>query len=144
MRCSSPFPPIPALLVLLGIVSAQSAERQVLRNHVPAAVVNSSPAGSSSHWGRLDLAIGLPLRNQDSLRRLLQEIYDPASPNYRHYLTPEQFAERFGPTEQDYEAVINFAQLHGLTVTGKYPNRTLLDVRGMAANVERAFHVQLK
>ena len=38
-------------------------------------------------------------------------------PNYHHYLTPEQFTERFGPTEQDYQAVIAFAKANGLTVT---------------------------
>ncbi len=92
---------------------------------------------------RLNLAIGLPLRNQAALDKLLAEIYDPASTNYHHYLTPEQFAAQFGPTEQDYQALIHFAQTNGLTVTATYPNRTLLDVSGNAATVEKVFHVTL-
>jgi subtilase family serine protease len=57
----------------------------------------------------LNLAIGLPLRNQDGLELLLQQLSDPTSPNYQQYLTPEQFTEQFGPTEEDYKALIDFA-----------------------------------
>ena len=87
----------------------------------------------------LNLAIGLPLRNEQALDDLLQQIYDPASPNFRHYLTPEQFTEQFGPTEQDYQAVIDFAKANGLTVTGTHPNRVVLDVSGSVADIERVF-----
>jgi hypothetical protein len=92
----------------------------------------------------LNLAIGLPLSDQAALTRLLQEIYDPASPNYRQYLTPEQFTERFGPTDADYQAVIAFAKAHGLTVTGTHPHRMLLDVAGSVADVEQAFQMTLR
>ncbi|HLX94376.1 MAG TPA: protease pro-enzyme activation domain-containing protein, partial [Verrucomicrobiae bacterium] len=92
----------------------------------------------------MDLAIGLPLRNKDALNSLLQQLYDPSSPNYRHYLTPDQFTEQFGPTEQDYQALIDFARTNGLTVTATYPNRAVLDVSGSVADIERVFHVTLR
>jgi subtilase family serine protease len=93
---------------------------------------------------RLNLAIGLPLRNEEALDNLLQQIYDPASPNFRQYLTPEQFTEMFGPTEQDYQAVIDFAKTNGLTVTGMSANRVLLDVSGSVADIEKAFQVTMR
>ena len=95
-----------------------AAEQQVVHVHMPAALAHLQPIGPLAGSQRLNLAIGLPLRNQEALTNLLQQIYDPASPNYHHYLTPEQFTERFGPTEQDYQAVIAFAKANGLTVTG--------------------------
>ncbi len=91
----------------------------------------------------LDLAIGLPLRNETELDDLLRQIYDPASPNFRQYLTPEQFTERFGPSEQDYQAVIEFANANGLTVSGTYPNRMVVDVSGSVADIERVFHLTM-
>ena len=91
----------------------------------------------------MNLAISLPLRNQAQLSVLLNQIYDPASPNYHHYLKPEQFAENFGPTKQDYQAVIDFAGANGLRVTATYPNRVLLDVNGSSSDIERAFHLAL-
>jgi hypothetical protein len=92
---------------------------------------------------RLNLAIGLPLRNQDELDSLLTQISDPASPNYRHYLTTAQFAARFGPTEQDYETLIHFVQENGLVVTGTHSNRVLLDVSGEVPDIEKVFHIKM-
>jgi subtilase family serine protease len=92
----------------------------------------------------MTLAIGLPLRNQAALTELLRQIQDPSSQNYRQYLTPAQFAARFGPREEDYEAVAAFAKAHGLTVTNRYPNRVVLDVDGAVADIENALHVTMR
>src|SRR5208283_119695 len=86
----------------------------------------------------LRLAIGLPLRNQEGLTNLLQRIYDPTSPDYHHYLTPAQFAETFGPTEQDYRSVTAFASAKGLKVRATHSNRMLLDVVGSVSNIDSA------
>jgi sulfur relay (sulfurtransferase) DsrF/TusC family protein len=112
--------------------------------HIPDAVAALKPNGRLAGTNRLDLAVGLPLRNGDKLTRLLQQIYDPASPNYRHYLTPEQFTEQFGPAYKDYQAVIAFAGAHGLKVGGTHANRMLLDVSGAVADIEQAFHVKMQ
>jgi subtilase family serine protease len=127
-------------------LSAQTVGKQMLRGHVPPAVArfHLQPVDRVPATNRLNLAIGLPLRNQDALNELLREIYDPGSTNYHRYLTPEEFTEQFGPTEQDYAAVVNFAKTNGLTVTATYPNRTLVDVSANAATVEKVFHVALR
>jgi uncharacterized delta-60 repeat protein len=131
-----------ALFWLLA-TNAQAAE-QVLHGHVPAAAGRLRPIGRLAEMNRLALALGLPLRNQVTLNNLLHEIYDPASPKYRHYLTPEEFTKQFGPTEQDYEAVIAFAKANGLKVAGTTPNRMLLDVEGSVGDIEKAFHVAMQ
>ena len=125
---------------------ARLSGSQLLHDEVPPAISNLhlQAIGQLPATNRLDLAISLPLRNQAALDRLLAEIYDPASTNYHHYLTPEQFAERFGPTEQDYQLLINFAKTSDLTVTATQPNRALLDVNGSVATVEKVFHVTLR
>ncbi len=135
-----------AVVLLPFAARAQSPERRFLHNHVPRVVerLHLQPVRRLSPEKCLNLAIGLPLRNQQALNNLLQQIYDPASPNYRHYLTPEQFTEQFGPTEQDYQAVIAFMESKGLTVTGKHPNRVVLDVSGPVADIEKAFHVTMQ
>lgn len=133
------------LLLLAGSAHPVfAAGRQFLPGHVPAVVSRLQSLGHLPGTNHLQLAIGLPLRNEQALDDLLRQIYDPASPNFRHYLTPQQFTERFGPTEQDYQAVIDFAKANGLKVTALHDNRLLLDVSGSAANVERAFGVTLQ
>ena len=132
------------LIVLTFATSAQGAERQVLRGHVPTAAANLSPAGRLPGTQRLKLAIGLPLRNRDTLSNLLAQIYDPQSPNYRHYLSATEFAEKFGPAREDYERVVAFAESHGLSVAARHPNRMLLDVEGSVTAIEQALHVRMQ
>jgi autotransporter-associated beta strand protein len=134
------------LILGFGLVtpSAWSEERQALHDHVPKAVSRLQPLRRLEATNVLQLAIGLPLRNQAGLTNLLQDIYDPASPNYRHFLTPEEFAGRFGPTEQDYRALAEFARSNGFQVVNTHPNRMLLDVAGPVPVIEKAFHINLR
>jgi len=127
--------------VLTGVAALPGVT--ALRGHVPAVVAQLQPNGRLPVATEMKLAIGLPLRNQAALTNLLQQLYDPASPNYRHYLTPEEFTAQFGPTEQDYQKVISFAQASGLRVTQTHGNRMLVDVSGNVADIEKAFHVTL-
>ena len=134
--------PVTLLFGLPLAATAQTVQTQTLQGHVPAAVARLQPLGRLPATNILHLAIGLPLRHQDELHNLLQRLYDPASPDFHHYLTPEQFTEKFGP--EDYQALANFATVHGLTVTATHPNRTLLDVSGSVADVEKtSFNVLL-
>src|ERR1035437_2706614 len=98
------------LALLIGFAplrSAGAADLQRLSGgHIPAAVAHLTAVGTLPDSQRLNLAIGLPLRNQQELDTLLQQLCDPASSNYRHYLTTEEFTQRFGPTEADYQAVM--------------------------------------
>ncbi len=133
-----------SLLLLTSVAPAWGGGRQILHGHVPAAVTNSPPVGHLQSSKRLNLTLGLPLRNQTALSNLLVQLYDPSGSSYRHYLTAEQFAAKFGPSEKDYQALIAFARANGLVVTATHPNRTLLDVRGSVTDIERVCHVTLR
>jgi len=91
----------------------------------------------------LHLAIGLPLRDESGLSNFLAQVYDPNSSNYHRYLTPAEFTERFGPTQEDYASVADFAKTNGLKLTRIFGNRQILDVSGTVADVESAFHIKL-
>ena len=132
------------MLFSLLATNAWPAERQNLRGHVPAAVNRIAPVGRLASSRRLRLAIGLSLSKQSDLTLFLQELSNPASPNYQKYLTPAQFTERFGPTQEDYETVIRYAKSQGMTVTARHPNRVVLDVEATVSSVENAFQVKMR
>lgn len=132
-----------AAMTLISAVSAQAPEPRLLARHVPLAVAASRALHPLDRTRQLSLAIGLPLRNQAALDTFLQQVSDPTSPNYHHYLTPDQFTQQFGPTQADYDAVVHYAQERGLTVVHTHKNRMVVDVAGAAPQVERAFHVNL-
>ena len=123
---------------------AHSTERQILRGHVPPAVAGVAPIGRLAPTNRLDLAVALPLHNQSELVNLLQQLYDPASANFRHYLKPAEFTDRFGPTEAEYQAAIDFLRSKGLEVKQTHSNRMLVDVSGSVPEIESAFGVRLQ
>lgn len=91
----------------------------------------------------LDLAISLPVHNQAQLDQFLQDIYNPGSPNYRKYLSSEEFNSEFGPTEDDYAKAASFLKAHGFTVKQTYKNRMIVDVSGSVSTIEQAFHVKM-
>ncbi len=101
------------------------------------------PLGEPDPSQRITLSIGLPLRDPAGLEHLLEQIYDPASPDYRRYLTAAQFTERFAATEADYQAVLAFARTNRLEVKSVDPGRILLPVGATIADIEKAFRLRL-
>ena len=105
--------------------------------------------GQAKSVGRLPatqpmrLVLVLPHRNQPALDNFLKDLYDPSSPSYRQFLTVEEFTNRFGPTQEDYDAVVSFAKTHGFAVVGTSRNRMNVDVEGPVASIETAFHVTM-
>ncbi|MDB6112297.1 MAG: Sedolisin [Pedosphaera sp.] len=117
--------------------------KQILSGHRPAQTANVTALGQLPGTDQLHLAIGLPLRNRETLTNLLGELYDPTSPNYHKWLSSDDFRSQFSPTEEDYEAVTSFLRAQGLTITATYSSRVLVDVAGSVADVQKAFSLNL-
>ncbi len=135
---------IAAIVTALNIVS-QAQSQTLLTHHVREEVTNGqAPAvGHLAPTQSLRLVFALPLRDQAGLENFLRDVYDPSSSSYRQFLSVEQFTERFGPTQADYDSVIQFAKANGFTVAATSRNRVNLDVTGSVAVIERALHVNL-
>lgn len=133
------------LALCLSPIPAAAKSSQVLANHVRTVVTSGEAAriGVMSPKQRLALAMILPLRNQSGLATLLKGLYDPSSPDYRHFLTVSQFTARFGPSSKDYQSVVKFARSKGFTVAGAPANRLLVRIQGTVAQVNKAFHVTM-
>ncbi|HEV2399183.1 MAG TPA: S53 family serine peptidase [Candidatus Sulfotelmatobacter sp.] len=99
--------------------------------------------GHLSASQRMELVLVLQHRNQGDLEQFLKDVADPASPVYRHFLTVEQFTEKYGPSVEDYEAVKSWARQNGLSVKSSARNRMILRVTGSVQNVENALHVTM-
>jgi hypothetical protein len=127
-----------------SVAAPVTVQPQVIHGHVPRITRELSPVGRLVGNYQMEVAIGLPLRNREQLTNLLEDIYDPSSPNFRHFLKPDKFAASFAPSVEDYQSVIDFAKAHHLKVTRTHSNRTLVHVTGSVKNIEDAFHVHLQ
>ncbi len=133
-----------ALLAALS-GSAIAASQPTLATRIPAIVASGSAVrvAAAPPDRLMHLAVSLPLRHADALDALQRQVSDPASPTFRHYIGPAEFAGRFGPTPADYAAAVRYFAAQGLTVGPPAANRLLIGVDGRVADVERAFNVRM-
>jgi len=141
-------------LSLLAVVAMLSASNLSLRaesgslmtRHLRQAVLTgqAKPVGRLAASQELQLDLVLPIRDQAGLTKFLGEVYDPASPSYHQFLTVQQFTDKFGPTQKDYDAVVQFAKAHGLAVAGGSRDGMEVQVRGPVSVVEAALHVNMR
>ena len=135
------------LLTLAASLSVPALYAQSMLTHHMREDVRS---GRAQSVGRLpadqimNLNIVLPLRDPAGLDNFLAALYDPHSASYRHFLTVAEFTERFGPTQAQYDAVVNFAKLNGFTVIGGSRDGMNVEIRGPVSAVETAFHVHMR
>ncbi|HEX3821655.1 MAG TPA: S53 family serine peptidase [Candidatus Sulfotelmatobacter sp.] len=132
-----------ASLAFAGAVSSHA--ESVMTRHVRQATLTGQArlVGHLPASQVLQLDIVLPIRDQAGLDSFLADLYSSTVPNFRHFLTPAEFTEKFGPTQRDYDAVVQYAQTHGLAVIGGSRDGMEVQVRGPVSAIESAFHVNL-
>jgi len=138
--------PVFAAIALVAMVS-MDVQAQYTSTHHVREVVGSGRAqavGQLPKSQMMTLDIVLQLRDEAGLKSFLEELYDPNSGIYHQFLTPAQFTERFGPSEQEYDAVVAFAKANGLAVIGGSRDGIEVQVKGPVSAVENAFHVTLR
>jgi kumamolisin len=130
--------------LFLSIESTAQAQ-SVLTHHVRAAVsggdaqfLNRMPANQT-----LRLHIVLPLRDQAGLDKFLQDVADPSSVSYRHFLSVSEFTARFGPRQEDYDALTRYAAENGLKAVGGSRDGMDLLVDASVSAIETAFQVTM-
>jgi kumamolisin len=92
----------------------------------------------------MQLNVVLPLRDEADLKKFIGELNDPASPDYRKFITPAEFTSKYGPTEADYNSAVAYLKANGLTVVGGSRDGMDIQVKGPVSAVEQAFHVAMR
>ena len=77
------------------------------------------------------------------MEQLLANQQNPASRRFHKWLTPEQYAERFGVSQNDVNRITAWLQSQGLQVQRVARSRTWIEFSGTAQQVENALHTQI-
>ena len=118
---------------------AAGSARETLHGHqgiVPPGATLLGPAPSTT---TLPLEVTLQPRDPSALAAEVQAVSNPRSPEYRHFLTPQQFAQRFGPTQATIAQVASALRSEGLTVGTPSSGALSLPVSGTVAQIQSAF-----
>ena len=106
-------------------------------------VARSTLVGSVDGAREIGVTLSLPLSDPEGAAEFVRHVYRSADPLFRHYLTPQQFAERFGGNTADYAYLKSWAAANGLRVSHESVGRINLTVRGSVSQFQRLFNTQL-
>jgi subtilase family serine protease len=134
-----------AAAFMLLTIPAQAQPQQLMTRHVRDAVVNGQAQliGKLPATETLRFDMVLPLRDRAGLENFLQEVQSPTSPSYHKFLTPQEFTARFGPSQEDWDALVAFAKASGFEIISGTREARDLRLTGTVANIEQAFHVTM-
>jgi len=82
-------------------------------------------------------------QQERQLLQFIEQLQNPASPNFHHWLTAKEYGERFGLATQDLDVITRWLESYGFKVNVVYENRTLIDFSGTAGQVQAAFHTEI-
>jgi kumamolisin len=109
-----------------------------------ATVVDSGNAGAAADAERqIALTVVLKRDDPDGFQRYLHDVYDPRSPRYHRFLTPEQISAQFGPSRASYSEVLAYFESQGFRLVRGSQNHLTLTVSGTRAAAERALATRL-
>jgi|HubBroStandDraft_1064217.scaffolds.fasta_scaffold00091_54 subtilase family serine protease len=124
-------------------LSASTVAGKAVAHNTPGYVATAKNLGAEDPARVIEVSIWLQLHNRSQFDALAQSLYDPTSPNYRHWLKTQDIDARFAPTADEAETVRQFFTDHNLTVVKTGPSNFYVRARGAVGDVEKAFHVRL-
>ena len=129
-----------AIAVALGVaasaVAAQASDAvgaRVATQEVPAVVGRAQYLRPHAASAAMNVLVSLKLRNAAQLDAFLRDVRDPASAQYHKFLTPQQFAAQYGPTQQQVQQVVAYLRAQGLRVQSVSRNNMLVRASGTVA-----------
>ena len=111
--------------------------------YLASAKYDRGAAPSSLPMNRMLLVLQRSPSQEAALEQLLDQQQDHASPNYHQWLTPQQFGQLFGASDQDIQTITAWLQSHGFQVAPISNGRTVIEFSGTASQVQEAFHTAI-
>ena len=117
-----------------------------LRGNVPPQArpeLDKGEASPATALASMRLVLSRSPAQQAAMNTLMAQQLDKSSPNYHHWLTPEQFGKLYGPADSDIAAIIAWLESHGLKVVDIPPGRNNIAFSGTVSQVAEAFHTPI-
>jgi uncharacterized protein (TIGR03437 family) len=124
----------------------RNTDRVRLAGHLPGQAKpenDDGPVDPSMPLHSLSLVLKPSAAQQADLDQLLAGQQDSSSPDYHRWLTPEEFADRFGVSPDDLRKIADWLGQQNLTVTGTGRARNWVSFSGTAQQVQDAFGLEI-
>ena len=151
---------VPALVLLVSLGAVRSAAAQesrltqpvnehalvTLRGTVHPLANAANDRGTASpdmQLERLQLVLKRSPQQEAALQQLLHDMHTPGTASFHKWLTPEQFGQQFGPSDQDVQTVESWLETKGFQVLKVNPGKQTLEVAGTVGALQQAFHTTI-
>src|SRR3954447_24881806 len=133
-----------ALSAGLAAASSSAANgRAALPGSVSTWAKSSNFKGAAASSESAGFRVYLGWRNESAVKALARAVSDPSSASYGHYLTPQQFRQRFAPSQSQVNAVESWLRSQGFRVDYVPQNNHYVAAEGTVAQADAAFGVTL-
>jgi subtilase family serine protease/6-phosphogluconolactonase (cycloisomerase 2 family) len=135
-----------SLLVVIAMsvaVPASATATVATVGEAPLIPAGSTMLGPVASGMSLQLEVVLPPRDPSMLASFIDEVYDPTSAEYDHFLAPGHFGPMFGATQSTIENVSSRLSSLGLTPGQVSSNDLTIPVSTTVAAAESAFDVHI-
>ncbi|MCL6516042.1 protease pro-enzyme activation domain-containing protein [Alicyclobacillus sp.] len=129
-----------AAIPAVGMADTQQPVPQGIGSGV---LQNASYFGNVPGSTPVTVDIVMKIQHQDKLEQFVAQTTDPKSPNFRRYLTPTQFQQRFAPSDGEIQAITDYLAHFGIQ-SQVYPDHLIITANGTAEQFNRAFNVVLQ
>jgi hypothetical protein len=92
---------------------------------------------------RIVLELRRTPEQEAALQKFMAEQQDPASPNFHHWLSPEEFGAAYGPSEQNIKKLTDWLTSHGFAVSNISRGKGQIEFSGTAGQVLSTFHTEI-
>lgn len=118
-----------------------------IKGSMPPVTKFATSSGAMNSGARLEgmtLRFSLSSTQKAELDALLLAQQTPGSPSYHQWLTPAEYARRFGVSDNDLTKIKSWLEQQGFSVDSVNNSRTALRFSGTAGQVEAAFNTQMR
>ncbi len=111
----------------------------------PPAVANGTAnlVGPANATQMLRVVVGLERPHAAEEEQFIHDLHTKGTKDYRHFLTAAEWNARFSPSPQDEQAVVDWAKSQGMTVTGRFSHRLVVDLEAPVSVIEKAFNLKI-
>jgi hypothetical protein len=149
------FPLVAALFI--SSISAQAPKRLVTQavdehnlitlkhttHKLARAEFDSGAIPDSEPMSRVLLLLNRSDAQEAALKQFMDEQQTAGSPNFHHWLTPEEFGKQYGPSDEDIQAVTDWLASNGFQGVKVGKGRTVIEFSGSAGQIRNAFHTEM-
>jgi subtilase family serine protease len=118
-----------------------AADAATTSGNVAGWVKNATKIGAASGNLSVDIAVHMSLRNSAGLKALVAEVSSPASKEYGHYLTKEEFGARFAPAASEVDAVKAMLEHAGMSDVQVGPHGVYVSATATVKQLRKTFGV---